>query len=361
MPAKAARAQASPSRRPIAIAVIAVLCFDVGIVGGLLLRAARLPEPVADARANAPKATSTDARKPSTLGASDSPNRLPSPQNRKVAEELFGQHFRSGYQNFQEERYSQAVRDFERATKIAPHLAEGHYYLGESYSKLLLSVKAETEYRKAVELMSDFQPAQKKLAQALYERGAHREAIELLTQMDKQAPNDAYIQGELAINYLALDQPQPAISLLEKYNSARPSDAWGAAQLGRAQELLGHDEAAEALYRKAIQQNRHLAIAHHWLGLLLARSDRQTEAEQALAEYDRLRKLQTTEHELAMALLQNPADLRTLIALADTRFELGKTDSAKQTLERAEAIAPGNQEVAQLRSRWRKRASSHRD
>ncbi len=359
MPAPAAKAKASSSRRSIAIAVIAGLCFVIGVGGGMLLRAARRTDPVTDAQASPPK--TSEASAPSNGAASDRPSLLSSPQNRKAAEQLFGQQFRSGYQNFQAERYSQAVRDFERATKIAPHLAEGHFYLGESYSKLFLSSKAESEYRKAVELMSDFQPAQKKLAESLYARGAYREAIELLKQMDRETPNDAYVQGELAINYLALGQPQPAILLLEKYNSARPSDAWGMAQLGRAQELAGHEETAEELYRKALRQDRYLAIAHHWLGLLLARSNRESEAEKPLAEYDRLRKLQTTEHELSMGLLQNPSDLRTLIALADTRFELGKTDSAKQTLERADAIAPGSKESAQLRARWQKRLSTASD
>jgi tetratricopeptide (TPR) repeat protein len=327
----------------------------------VLLRAARRPETIAETRPDKRESTAVDGSAKDRRGGGDPAGSLSSRLNREAAEQLFGQHFRSGYQNFQSERYSQAVSDFERATKVAPHLAEGHYYLGESYSKLFLSSKAEEEYRQAVALMSDFRPAQEKLAEALHGRGAYQEAIELLARMDKASPDDPYIQGELAINYLALGQPEKAIPLLEKYIAARPTDAWGDAQLGHAQELAGRTDDAERLYRKAIKQDRHLAIAHHWLGLLLARSDRESEAKQSLAEYDRLRTLQTNEQKLSMALLGNPSDVRALVELADTRYQLGKTKLARQTLERAEATAPGNKAAAQLRARWRGSTDGQRD
>jgi tetratricopeptide (TPR) repeat protein len=339
--------------------MLVLLCFVGGIGGGVLLRSQRAPidatNPAGARRSPADRAERSAEPLAKAQGEPETKPKIPrDPIARKAAEELFGQHFRAGYQNFQAERYSQAVQDFQRATEVAPYLAEGHYYLGESYSKLFLSSKAEAAYRESLRLMPDFRPAQQKLAMLLYERGAYREAISLLETMDRQQPNDTLVQGELAINYLALGEPRKAIPLLEAFNAARGRQAWGYAQLGRAYDLADDTDKAEELYRDALSMDEYFAMAHHWLGLLLARTDRAEEAEASLARYDQLRKLQTSEHDLQMRLLQGRDDVASLAKLADVRFQLGKREAAKQTLQRAERLAPGDERLKALRKKWLK-------
>jgi tetratricopeptide (TPR) repeat protein len=324
-----------------------MLCFVVGVGGGLLLRKTKTGK----------TASSNAGANPGKRQAGSTANgksRQPQPDlvARKAAEQLFGPLFRRGYQNFRAERYSEAVRDFERATEVAPHLAEGHYYLGEAYSKLFLLAKAEAAYRTALERMSDFRDAQEKLAMLLYRRGAYREAIALLKTMAPVDSDDPFVVSELAINYIALGEPDAAIPLLKKFNAIRGRQASGYAHLGRAYELSGDLAQAEQHYREALTIDPHFSLANHWLGLLLARTDRQDEAAPLLAMYDRLRKLETTEHELSMALLQKQDDVQGLAKLAETRFQLGKYDAAAQTLQRAERLAPGDARLAALRKKW---------
>jgi len=347
--APTAGSTAPKPKRVLVGSLIALLCFVLGIGGGVLLRTQKAATNTANTSTAASSGDLQPKPRPRPDNKSRSPNDLIA---RQAAEQIFGEHFRSGYKNFQAERFSQAVQDFQRATEVAPHLAEGHYYLGESYAKLFLTTKAEAAYRESLRQMHDFRPAQKQLAVLLYNRGAYREAISLLQEMDRQQPNDTFVHGELAINYVALGEPQKAIPLLESFNAERGRQAWGFAHLGRAHDLAGDLPQAEQLYRDALSMDPYFATAHHWLGLLLARIDRADEAQPSLAEYDRLRKLQTAEHELSMALLQGKENIVTLARLAETRFQLGKRDSAKQTLQRAERLAPGNQQLKALRKKW---------
>ena len=355
-----AQSSAAVRKRSLWVAVVvATLVFAAGVGGGVFIRSRRAASeprnrPIAGSQSTA---TPTAAAKTTTTRAAI--NRRRDPLAQRAAEQAFGPQFRRGYANFQGERYSQAVGDFQRAVEIAPHLAEGHLYLGESYAKLFLSTKAEAAYRAALEQTSDFRPAQEKLAMLLYERGAYREALALLETMDRQTPDDAFVQSEQAINYLALGEPKAAIPLLVRFNAARGRPAGGLAQLGRAHEMTGDAEQAEQFYREALELDRHFALAHHWLGLLLARTGRDEQAQPSLAEYDRLRKLQTMEHELAMALLRGPGSPAQLAKLAETRFQLGKYPDAWQTLERAERLAPGDPRLAALRRRWADQAPKH--
>ena len=244
--------------------------FVVGLGGGLLLR--RTLRSAADVAAV--RRTESPAPTPSPASS----QRLPpvadetiDPASRRRAEQQFGDLFRRGYRNFHSERYAQAAEDFQQAVHVAPHLAEGHFYVGEVYRKLFLTEQAEQAYRESLKRMADFRPAAEKLAMLLHERGRFAEVLELLQTMQQQTPDAPFVLGEQAINWLALGQPQRAAELLERYNTQSGRQAWGYAHLGGAREQLGEAEAAERLYREALQIDPNFAVGHHWLGLLLAR------------------------------------------------------------------------------------------
>jgi tetratricopeptide (TPR) repeat protein len=281
--------------------------------------------------------------------ASDAPAAAP---GNAAAEQQFGALFRQGYQSFHQERYAAALDQFQQAVQTAPHLAEGHYYLGLTYAQMMMQDKAEQEYRAALERMPDLRPAEEKLCILLYERGRYDEAIERLRPMIEQNPRDTFALGELAINYLAKGDAATAIPLLEQYNQLSGPQAWGLAHLGRAYDLHEQPERAEQLYQQALKLDPYFAVAHYWLGLLWGREGNQQAAQEAFATYDRFRNLLNTEQTLGMKLLRNADDVATLVRLAKVRYAVGKRKEALLALERAHQLAPNHAEVAQLRRQW---------
>lgn len=264
-------------------------------------------------------------------------------------EAQFREHFSRGYRRFQAEQFSLAVDDFLQATQVAPHLPEGHYYLGESYAKLFLKDKAEQAYRQSLSLQPDFRPSQERLTLMLHDGGRYDESIAMLEAMRAVTPDDPYVLGELAVNHAARDHHDQAKALLERYVQIRPTDPWGYTHLASAHEGLGDDARAESLYRKALDLNRHYGLAHYWLGQMLSRLGRGAESQQALAEYDRIRKLENREHELGQTLLRDPRSVPALAALAVVRHSLGKVADAVATVDRALQLAPGDTRLLALR------------
>jgi tetratricopeptide (TPR) repeat protein len=279
---------------------------------------------------------------------------------RQRAEKRFGVLFRRGYDNYHAQRFAAAADDFQAAVKVAPHLAEGHYYLGEVYRKMAFDEKAEQCFRASLRQMESFDPAKRALCMVLHERGAYQEANEILQSMLKEKPDDSFVLGELAINCLALSEPKRAAELLEQFIVLTDGQAWGHAHLGRAHELQGDTTRALQSYREALRIDPRLAIAYHWLGLLLAREGNEAMSRQAFERYDRLRKLQNQEHDLNMALLRKADDLSTLVRLAQVRRALGKHKEALATLQRARQLAPNDPRLTQLFRQWSQPSDSER-
>ncbi len=202
---------------------------------------------------------------------------------------------------------------------------------------MMLSDKAEQAYRAALQQANaqqmDFPPAQRELCKLLHDRGAYQEANGILLEMQKKTPNDPFVLAELGINYAGLGEEKKAVELLQEYNKRQGPTGWGSAQLGRAYELLGDTEQAEREYRKATQLDPYLGIAHHWLGLLLAREGHPAESRAAIDRFDKILKLQTLEHDLNMALLRNDRDVKAIVRLAQVRRALGRQEQALQTLK----------------------------
>lgn len=347
---------------PFWVYALVAACFLTGIGGGVLWRyrprtpAAALPIAATSATGDSTLAAPAPASAPASAAATTDPQAPFQPpadrDERGRTEQKFRALFRRGYENFHAERYTAAADDFQQAVQVAPYLAEGHYYLGEVYRKLLLSDKAEQAYRDSLRQMSDFDPAKKSLCMLLHERGSYREANELLQTIPLTQANKSFVLGEGAINCLALGEYEQAAQLLQEYNSLVGRQGWGYAQLGRVKELQGNTDAALQLYHESLELDPHLTIAHHWQGLLLARLQRESESREAFARFDRLRQLQNQEHDLNMALLRRADDVPTLVRLAQVRRALGRDSEARATLQRASQLAPGNSQLRSLLQQW---------
>jgi tetratricopeptide (TPR) repeat protein len=350
--------------------VLVLAFFLAGIGGGLYFRHQRStptasgptdPQPETEVVSNADDSPQPQGNSVSRTTTSDpytNPDDEPVAQppadlaERKRIENRFGVLFRRGYENYGAERYAAAAEDFQQAVQTAPYLAEGHYMLGQVYRRMSFDELAEESYRRSLRLMPDFEPAQQEFCKLLHERGAYEQANAILLEMQQKAPNDSFVLGEMAINLLGLGQPQRAIPLLQKYNQVTARQGWGYAQLGRAYELLGETKSAVQNYQQALEIDPYLSMTYHWYGLLLAREGDEAQSRELLDRYDQLRKLQTMEHDLNMALLRNADDLPTIVRLAQVRKQLGRGQEALAALKRARRIAPNDPDLARLWDQW---------
>ena len=168
--------------------------------------------------------------------------------------------FQAGLSHLQNERYSDALAEFQRAARLDPTDPRPHHGQGKVYQKLFLVDRATESFRKAVELDPSFLPLKKSLATLLHDAGEYYEAVRLLEPLAKQHATDTFLQGELAINLLGVGEVQRAIALLEKYNQAEGRQAWGYAHLGRAYCAAGDLGRAEPLYRQALTLDPQMSV-----------------------------------------------------------------------------------------------------
>ena len=256
--------------------------------------------------------------------------------------------FQAGFSHLQNERYSDALVEFQRAATLDPTDPRPHHGQGNVYHKLFLVDRATESFRKAVELDPNFLPSKKRLATLLHDAGEYHEAVQLLEPLAKQHATDTFLQGELAINLLGVGEVQRAIALLEKYNEAEGKQAWGYAHLGRAYSAVGDLDRAESLYRQALALDPHMIVVRYWLGQVLVATGREEESRPLLERYRMLRDLKNQEHQLRMTLLREQDVVGTLIQLARVLYMQGKTKDSLATLERAREMAPDDEQLEQL-------------
>ena len=362
---------------------LVAVCFALGIGGGAWMRHrlshSELP-PTAEREMAAPeRPDNTETRSADTPAPDSDPSSGASatattnagpfqpprdPAARARIEKEFGRVFRRGYANFNAERYAAAAQDFLESVEIAPYEVAGHHYLGQVYAKMMLNDKAEQAHRTALqqahEQQMDFPPSQRELCKLLHDRGAYQEANGILLEMQEKTPKDPFVLAELGINYLGLGEAEKAAELLQAYNQLGGQQSWGSAQLGRAYELMNDPIRAEAQYREAIRLDPYLGVAHHWLGLLLARQGREAESRTAIDRFDKILKLQTLEHDLNMALLRNDKDVKAIVRLAQVRRALGRHEQALQTLNRARQLIPHSADLERLYQQWSQNAPTPR-
>jgi len=257
--------------------------------------------------------------------------------------------FQRGFRALEEERHSDAVASFRQAAALDASDPRPHHGLGKAYQKMALIELAERSFRTAIEIDPESTASENDLATLLHDSGRYEEALALLETLRAKNPGDHFVTAEIGINELALGHVEAAIRHLEEYNAAVGPQPWGATNLGRALEAAGDDTRAEASYREALRSDPAFGIALHLLGQLLARTGREDESRRALESYRQLRELETTAHQLAMALLRQPDDVDSLMRLANIRFRLGKAKEALILVDRARGIRPGDPAIEAIR------------
>lgn len=193
---------------------------------------------------------------------------------------------------------AQSREALERAVKLDPDFADGHFDLGVTYLRLNRPEEAEASFSRA-------------------------------TQLDSVDPRKHMMrQLTMAQN----GKPGDPIQILESYLKEVPSDAEAQFNLGALYSQKGYSALALAQFIKAHDLNPYFAPAAKNLGIEYLKQQRPLEAQPVLQQY--------------LSLQPNDADAH--FALAIVYGQTGRQKEAIQQLERVVELQPGHPQATQM-------------
>jgi tetratricopeptide (TPR) repeat protein len=183
--------------------------------------------------------------------------------------------------NADAERHTDAIAEYEAAIQLAPHEPRLHEELGTEYRSIGKMQEAEEAFRKELEIDPDNVVAQYKLGVLLTEKG-----------------NAA--QGK---------------QMIEVAMKLRPGLRHADYNLGRAEMLLGNDQAALEDFERATKADSDqdvLEQAWYQLGTVLRRMHRTQEAQQAFAMFQKFKDAELEGSQKKMKQFQQKKDSDTV-------------------------------------------------
>jgi tetratricopeptide (TPR) repeat protein len=183
--------------------------------------------------------------------------------------------------NADAERHMDAIAEYNAAIQLAPHEPRLHEELGTEYRSIGKMQEAEEAFRKELEIDPDNVVAQYKLGVLLTEKG-----------------NAA--QGK---------------QLIEAAMKLRPGLRHADYNLGRAEMLLGNDQAALEDFERAVKADSDqdvLEQAWYQLGTVLRRMHRTQEAQQAFAMFQKFKDAELEGSQKKMKQFQQKKDSDTV-------------------------------------------------
>ncbi len=247
-------------------------------------------------------------------------------------------------------RYRDGLVELERAHRLAPQSAEILHVLGQASLLLKRFEPASGYLRRSLELDPTRVRVMVDLALALRELGQAQSAVEMAEQAAARAPGDRDIQVLLGQNLLRAGEAGRAAAIFERVIAAGGGNATNFLALGRARDLLGQDEPAEAAFREAIQMDPGLPLARYWHAQHLLRVGRSADAEKELVRYRQAQALETRLERLEQSAQLEPTSVRLWTELALARLARGDPRAARQAIERAAQLAPASEEVRRARA-----------
>ena len=121
-----------------------------------------------------------------------------------------------GIRYLSEGNYKEAIIAFTAAIEIDPMRVEAYVARGDAYFQSGQPEKAESDYRKALELYDDDDDTAGKLVDALIQQGKLEEAAEILEDLIEKDPSNPDYYDKLADIYEQLEQPEKVQETLEK-------------------------------------------------------------------------------------------------------------------------------------------------
>lgn len=193
----------------------------------------------------------------------------PLPAASREDRQKFVERYSRGEAAYRQGKWSEALEDFEEASRLVPEYADLHSTLGVIYMKEGRYSDAEPAFRKAADLDPGDPTYPYNLGVCLLKQSKADASIEALRKSTALDPGFEPGLTNLGVAYLSKDLNEPAREILEKAVAANPESAAAHYNLGLAYERLDRRPDARREYRQT-----------------LSADPRHTEARQAL---DRIR------------------------------------------------------------------------
>lgn len=220
-------------------------------------------------------------------------------------------------------RPDKAIAMYRRALRLAPNDKQLLVNLGLVYLKQESYLEARTTFGKVVALDPKDARARELLATAQLSSGRIEAALRTLEQLHEAEPANGGVLYLLGVAYLKNNQPEKARQILEQVIETAPP-AKANFLLGRAYYDSARFEDAAAHYKEALRIDPQYPGARLELGKTYV-SQRSPEAE----------------HELRLAIRQNPNDAEAYYYLGAYLVQENRLDEAMPLLERARDLNPG--------------------
>ncbi len=172
-----------------------------------------------------------------------------------------------------------ALTRFREAIRRDPKQMLAHLGVGRISLDLGLADEARAAFAKAAELQPGDLEADLGLARALQAQGAHRKALELLSDLIRRRPEAAEAYGLQAGSYIAINDLDAAAQAVGKALELAPSDEKAIAVAADVELRRGFLDRAEKYYRSLVDRNSANLEGRVGLARILRRKGNLPEAE----------------------------------------------------------------------------------
>jgi len=182
----------------------------------------------------------------------------------------------------------EAFREFQLALRFDPELAEGYYNLANAFGAIGKPDEAVRHYREAMRLKADYGDAMYNMGNVLLQMGRFEEGAVMFQRVTELEPSDASAHFNLAVALVKLGRSAEAVASLKVATEIQPGHVKARLLLGDQYRARGEVYRAIDEYRRAVESDGDLALAHYRLAGGLCDAGNYDEALAALANAIRL-------------------------------------------------------------------------
>jgi predicted O-linked N-acetylglucosamine transferase (SPINDLY family) len=229
----------------------------------------------------------------------------------------------------------EALKAFNKATKLAPHYPDAWLSLGHLHIEKQDAGKADACLKKLRALAPDAYTTLDLAGELAWMRGDTREAASFYRQAADSAPEDRNIQAKLALTLITSGEAVAAIDAMERANELGIPEDWILEKLGTMFAIKYWTPMARESLEMAVERNPDNLSAWNVLLIVYGKS----------GESEKVRKA------AGIILEKDPDNIIALMNLATWYNDQGRHDEALELLARVRAIDPANR-TAYSKAMW---------
>ncbi len=204
----------------------------------------------------------------------------------------FDIHFDVALVLLEQNQYSGAADELEKAIKLQPSHALAHVLLGRAYQNTNRTLQAIGEFQTALRVDPATPLGHYHLGFAYASLGRNPEAIAEYRKELARSPDNPQVVYQLGHCFLETGELKAALPQLKRATELDPANAAVAYDLGKALLLDGDGEAAVAALQRSIQLKPGDPSSHYQLARALQKTGRTEEAQQEWKRFGELKKAQ---------------------------------------------------------------------